>query len=158
MAKAVELLDTIPGIAETVAQIIVSEIGVDMSRFATEKHLSSWAGICPSNRESAGKRKEGRILKSNTYLKGGAGAGSVGSLSSEGYILSGQVQEAGQEDGQEEGAGSCSAFAVGDNLQHIEGKRELQGIGSRLPGQEECGEPAPKIDSATGGTRFESDG
>ncbi len=70
VAEAVELLDTIPGIAETVAQIIVSEIGVDMSRFATEKHLSSWAGICPSNRESAGKRKEGRINKSNPYLKG----------------------------------------------------------------------------------------
>lgn len=68
--EAVELLDTIPGIAETVAQIIISEIGVDMSRFPSEKHLSSWAGICPSNNESAGKRKEGRILKSNPYLKG----------------------------------------------------------------------------------------
>lgn len=63
--QGVKLLDTIGGIAETVAQIIVSEIGVDMRRFPSEKHLASWAGISPSNRETAGKRKAGRILKSN---------------------------------------------------------------------------------------------
>jgi transposase len=68
--EAIELLDSIPGIAETVAQIIISEIGVEMSRFASEKHLTSWAGISPSNNESAGKRKAGRINKSNGYLKG----------------------------------------------------------------------------------------
>jgi transposase len=69
VTEAVRLLDTIPGIAETVAQIIVSEIGVDMSRFPTDKHLSSWAGMCPGNNESAGKQKSGKTTKGSTYLR-----------------------------------------------------------------------------------------
>ena len=67
--QAVELLDSIPGVAKTLAQIIVSEIGVDMSCFPTDKNLSSWASICPSNNQSAGKRKSGRTQKGNSYLK-----------------------------------------------------------------------------------------
>ena len=51
VSEAVRLLDSIPGIAETEAQIIVSEIGVDMSRIPTDKHLWSWAGMCPGNNE-----------------------------------------------------------------------------------------------------------
>ena len=51
VAEAVRLLDSIPGIAERVAQIIVSEIGVEMSRFPTEKQLSSWGGKCRGNNE-----------------------------------------------------------------------------------------------------------
>jgi transposase len=69
VTEAVRLLDTIPRIAETVAQIIVSEIGVDMSRFPTDKHLSSWAGMCPGNNESAGKQKSGKTTKGSTYLR-----------------------------------------------------------------------------------------
>lgn len=69
VAEAVKLLDTIPGIAETAAQIIVSEVGVNMEQFATAKHLSSWAGMCPGNNESAGKRKSGRTRKGNRYLR-----------------------------------------------------------------------------------------
>jgi len=67
--EAVKLLDSIPAIAETVAQIIVSEIGVDMSRFPTHKHLSSWAGMCPGNNESAGKQKSGKRTKGSKYLR-----------------------------------------------------------------------------------------
>jgi len=69
VGEAVRLLDTIPGVAETVAQIIVSEVGVDMSRFASDKHLSSWAGMCPGNNESAGKRKSGKTAKGSRYLR-----------------------------------------------------------------------------------------
>ena len=53
----VELLTTIPGISELGARIIAAEIGNDMSRFATAAHLISWAGLCPKNDESAGKRR-----------------------------------------------------------------------------------------------------
>lgn len=67
--EAVKLLDTIPGIAETAAQIIVSEIGVDMEQFATAKQLASWAGMCPGNNESAGKRRSGKTSKGNRYLR-----------------------------------------------------------------------------------------
>ncbi len=69
LGKAIELLQTIPGVGERVAQVIVSEIGVDMKRFPTERHLSSWAGICPGNHESGGKRKSGKTTKGNGALR-----------------------------------------------------------------------------------------
>ena len=69
VAEAVQVLDTIPGVGETVAQIIVAEIGVDMNRFPTANHLASWAGMCPGNNESAGKRKSGKTTKGSRYLR-----------------------------------------------------------------------------------------
>jgi transposase len=68
-AQAVALLRTIPGVGETAAAAIVAEIGTDMTRFPTAKHLASWAGVCPGNKESAGKRLSGRITKGNTWLR-----------------------------------------------------------------------------------------
>ena len=67
--EAVKLLDTIPGVGETVAQIIIAEIGVDMERFPTDHPLASWAGMCPGNNESAGKRKSGKTTKGSRYLR-----------------------------------------------------------------------------------------
>jgi transposase len=69
VAEAVKLLDTIPGVAETAAHILVSEIGVDMNQFASDKQLASWAGMCPGNNESAGKRRSGKTSKGNRYLR-----------------------------------------------------------------------------------------
>jgi len=63
------LLTTMPGIADIAAQVIVAEIGVDMSRFPTAGNLVSWAGLCPRNDESAGKRRSTRVRKSGTWLK-----------------------------------------------------------------------------------------
>lgn len=65
----VQLLDTIPGVDEKVAQAIVAEIGVDMSQFASHRHLASWAGLCPGNNESAGKHKSGKTRKGDRWLK-----------------------------------------------------------------------------------------
>lgn len=67
--KAVELVSTIPGLSALSAQILVSEIGLDMSRFPTAGHLVSWAGLCPRNDESAGKRRSTRIRKGAPWLK-----------------------------------------------------------------------------------------
>jgi transposase len=64
-----ELLTTIPGVSDTVAHVIVSEIGVDMSRFPSAAHLISWAGLCPRSDESAGKRRSTRIRKGAPWLK-----------------------------------------------------------------------------------------
>jgi transposase len=64
-----ERLIQIPGISDVVAAAIVSEIGVDMSRFATSAHLISWAGLCPRNDESAGKRRSTRLRKGAPWLK-----------------------------------------------------------------------------------------
>ncbi len=63
------LLTTMPGVSDIVAQVIVAEIGVDMSRFPTPGNLISWAGLCPRNDESAGKRRSTRVRKSGTWLK-----------------------------------------------------------------------------------------
>lgn len=67
-AKA-ELLTTIPGVSDIVAQVIISEVGDDMSRFPTAGHLISWAGLCPGNDESAGKRRSARLRKGAPWLK-----------------------------------------------------------------------------------------
>ena len=58
-----------PGISDIAAQVIVAEIGVDTSRFPTSGHLVSWAGLCPRNDESAGKRCSTRVRKSANWLK-----------------------------------------------------------------------------------------
>jgi transposase len=63
------LLQEIPGIDETLAAAIIAELGVDMGVFESVSQLSSWAGVCPGNNESAGKRRSSRIPKGNVYLK-----------------------------------------------------------------------------------------
>jgi transposase len=62
-------LDEIPGINQRTAQIVVAECGVDMTRFPTARHLASWAGICPGNHESGGKRLSGKTRKGNPWLR-----------------------------------------------------------------------------------------
>ena len=69
VAEAVGLLDTIAGVGEQVAQTIIAEIGVEMTRFPSAGHLASWAGLCPGNNESAGKRRSGKTTKGSPYLR-----------------------------------------------------------------------------------------
>jgi len=68
-AEQVQLLRGIPGIGEHAATVIVSEIGVDMSRFPTAKHLAAWAGLAPGNNESAGRRRRARHRHGNTHVQ-----------------------------------------------------------------------------------------
>ncbi len=65
---AVELLCTIPGVQRHTAENIIAEIGTDMTRFPSERHLASWAGQCPGNHLSAGKRHSGRTRKGSKNL------------------------------------------------------------------------------------------
>jgi transposase len=68
-AEAATRLLSIPGVGKRVAEVIVAEIGVDMSRFPTDKHLASWVGLCPGHHESAGKRRSGKARKGNPPLR-----------------------------------------------------------------------------------------
>jgi transposase len=68
-AEASRLLQTIPGIGAAAAAAIISEIGVDMSRFPSAKHLASWAGVCPGNNQSGGKRLPGGTTRGNRWLR-----------------------------------------------------------------------------------------
>ena len=65
---AVELLCTIPGVKQRTAEVIVAEIGTDMSRFPSDRHLASWAGQCPGNDQSAGKRRSGKTRHGSKWL------------------------------------------------------------------------------------------
>lgn len=67
--KEVDLTKSIPGVQETAARAIIAEIGTDMTRFVSHTRLSSWAGVCPGNNESAGKRKSGKVRRGNHHLK-----------------------------------------------------------------------------------------
>ncbi len=67
--EEIALLDTIPGIGRWQAEVMLAEIGSDMSRFPTAGHLASWAGMCPGNNESAGKRKSGKTRKGSPWLR-----------------------------------------------------------------------------------------
>jgi transposase len=66
---AARRLRTIPGIGQATAEIIVAEIGTDMTKFPTAGHLASWAGLCPGNDQSAGKRRSGRTTKGSQWLR-----------------------------------------------------------------------------------------
>ena len=66
---AVKLVDSIPGISMRTAQDILAEIGTEMEQFPSASHLASWAGVCPGNNRSAGKRKSGRTRRGNRWLR-----------------------------------------------------------------------------------------
>jgi transposase len=70
LARARDILDSIPGIGPRAAEVIMAEIGVQMATvFESDAHLASWAGICPGNKATGGKRLSGRTRKGNTYLR-----------------------------------------------------------------------------------------
>jgi transposase len=69
MAEAISLLDTIPGVDAVAARALVAEIGTNMDQFPTAKHCASWAGLCPGNEESAGKRLNSRTRKGSPWLR-----------------------------------------------------------------------------------------
>jgi len=67
--EAVALLDTIPGVSQRTAEVLLAELGSDLSRFPSAQHLASWAGMCPGNAESGGKRLSGKTRKGNAWLR-----------------------------------------------------------------------------------------
>jgi len=67
--EAIDLLDTVPGISQKAAQVLLAELGSDLTRFPDAKHLASWVGICPGNAESGGKRLSGKTRKGNIWLR-----------------------------------------------------------------------------------------
>ena len=66
--EAVALLDTMPGVDRKTAEDMLAEMGLDMSQYPTDKHLASWVGLSPGNRQSGGKRYSGRTCKGNRTL------------------------------------------------------------------------------------------
>ncbi len=90
--SAVTRLDTIPGVGRETAEMIVSEIGVDMTRFPSADHLAAWAGVAPGNHESGGKRLSGRIRKGNQALRQGLVCGAHAAAHTKNTFLAAQCQ------------------------------------------------------------------
>jgi transposase len=76
-AHQLERLSTIPGVGQAVAEVIIAETGADMSRFPTAGHLTSWAGVCPGQHESAGKRRSGKTRHGDRWLTGTLGTAAM---------------------------------------------------------------------------------
>src|SRR5205823_6876315 len=68
-ANEIERLDAVPGVDRRVAEVALAEVGSDMKPFPTHSHVASWAGMCPGNEESAGKRRRQRLTPGNRWLK-----------------------------------------------------------------------------------------
>jgi transposase len=68
-AAEIDRLDAVPGVDRRVAEVVLAEVGIDMKPFPTHENLASWAGMCPGNEESAGKRQRRRITPGNRWLK-----------------------------------------------------------------------------------------
>jgi transposase len=91
-ASKVALLDTIPGVDKRTAELLIAEIGADMSVFPTHRHLASWAGICPGQNESAGKSRSGKTRKGSKWLRAGLTEAAKAASRSKGTYLSAQYQ------------------------------------------------------------------
>ena len=115
-AEAEARLMTIPGVGRQSAEVIVAEVGADMTKFPTAGHLASWAGMCPGNDESGGKRRSGRTTKGSRWLRAGAGAGGLGGGPRQGDDLRGVVPAVVEAGGEQEGPGGGRAQAAGDRL------------------------------------------
>jgi transposase len=68
-AEAVALAQTLPGVGETAEGALIAEVGTDMSRFPTQKHLASWAGVCPGTKQSGGKRLRSQTTHGTPWLR-----------------------------------------------------------------------------------------
>jgi len=82
-----DLIDTIPGISSTIADVIIAETGADMTRFPTPGHLASWAGTCPGSHESAGRITSTKTRPGNPYLKGALGVAAMSAARSKDSYL-----------------------------------------------------------------------
>ena len=132
MQELVELLTEIPGVGENSAKTILSVIGTDMSRFPTAAHLASWAGVCPGNNESAGKRRSGKTRRGNSLLRTTLVLCAQGTSRGEGILLRGPVLKADDKKREEQGEdGSRTLFADCDLLHH-KGPRPIPGSGRGL--------------------------
>lgn len=91
-AAQVRLLDTIPGVDVRAAQVIIAEIGLDMTQFPTAAHLASWAGLCPGNNQTGGKTRPGRTRPGDKWLRGVLGAAARSVSRSRSSYLSAQYR------------------------------------------------------------------
>jgi transposase len=125
LARAREILDGIPGIGPRVAEVIIAEMGITMAVFGDAAHLASWAGICPGNKATGGKRLSGRTRKGNTYLRAALVQAAWGVTMKKNCYLSSQYFRLLKTPGPQESPGGGGALVVGDHLSCFAGRSNL---------------------------------
>src|SRR5205823_2754980 len=86
------LLDGVPGIGRETAELLVAEVGVDMSRFPSAAHLAAWVGLAPGNNQSAGKRRSSAIRKGNVWVRSALVQAAHGAVRVKGSYLGAQYR------------------------------------------------------------------
>jgi hypothetical protein len=104
-------LDTLPGIGRTTAEVVVAELGRDMTRFPTDRHCASWTGLCPGQNESAGKRRSGKTRKGSPALRSALIQAAHAAARVKGTYLSAQYHRLAVRRGKK-----CAAVAVAHSL------------------------------------------
>jgi transposase len=120
-------LETIPGIKRRFAEVLLAEIGPEMSRFPSARHLASWAGMCPGNAESAGKRLSGKTWPRESVATLGPGRGRPCGDAQQGVLSHGPISAPLGTAGSKEGGGCGGAYPAGHRL-------SCPGRGARLSG------------------------
>ena len=110
-ANALQRLDAIPGVGQRTAEVLIAEIGADMSRFPSAAHLASWAAMCPGNHESAGKRKSGRTRRGSPWLRSALVEAARAAQRTKGTYLGAQYRRLKARQG-----GKRAAIAVGHSI------------------------------------------
>jgi transposase len=110
-ADAARRLATIPGVSGRTAEVLVAEVGADMNQFPTSRHLASWAGMCPGNDQSAGKRRSGRTTRGSRWLRAALVQAAWAASRSKGTYLSAQFKRVSARRGAKR-----AAMAVGHTL------------------------------------------
>src|ERR671910_160643 len=128
-SEEVKLLDTIPGVDRRTAEVLIAEIGADMNQFPTHRHLASWAGMCPGNDESAGKRRSGKTRKGSKWLRSALTESAHAAARTKGSYLSAQYGGIRGRRGSKKAAGAEGHSLLGIAYHPLERKMPYEDLG-----------------------------
>lgn len=124
-----DLLTTIPGIGVATADVIIAETGADMAVFASAGHLASWAGVCPGQHESSGRKKSGKTRPGDLWLKGALGSAALSIARHSGTYLNVKYRRLARARGELESDRCDRAHPAHDRVDHADQRHRLHRTG-----------------------------